>query len=215
MVSHNLRGPIARIQGLINLINLNDHHSEDTKLMLMKLEDCSSEVDSIVKDLTDIISIRKNHNTLKETIYLKEAFEKSAGMFTEEIENHKIDIQFVVDPVQTLSTIKTSFESVISNLISNAIKYRDYERPLTIEIQHQLANALHIIKISDNGIGMDLGMGNDKKVFGLYRRFHTHVDGKGLGLYLVKTQVENMGGNISVKSVVGKGTTFTISLPDM
>ncbi|MCC5931045.1 MAG: tetratricopeptide repeat-containing sensor histidine kinase [Cyclobacteriaceae bacterium] len=215
MVSHNLRAPIARMQGLVNLLNITGHHSEETSLMLKKLDESSAEVDGIIKDLTQIISIRKNHDALKEKIDIKETFEKIIAHFREEIDIYHIGIMIEICDNQSISTIRAFFESVISNLISNAIKYRDYERPLEIELTHQLKNELHIIKISDNGIGIDLSMGNDKKVFGLYRRFHTHVEGKGLGLYMVKTQLENMGGNISVKSIVGKGTIFTISLPEL
>ena len=66
-----------------------------------------------------------------------------------------------------------------------------------------------IITFKDNGIGIDLEK-NKEKIFGLYQRFHNYPDSKGLGLYLVKSQVESMGGTISVASTVGKGTTFTI-----
>ncbi|MFM8913814.1 MAG: ATP-binding protein [Flammeovirgaceae bacterium] len=67
--------------------------------------------------------------------------------------------------------------------------------------------------VSDNGRGIDLSRGNDKKVFGLYQRFHPAIEGKGFGLYLVKTQLEAMGGSISIQSEPGKGTHFHFIIP--
>jgi signal transduction histidine kinase len=70
------------------------------------------------------------------------------------------------------------------------------------------------IVVADNGLGIDLDkFGNN--LFGLYRRFHTHVDGKGLGLYLVKSQVLAMRGKVTTQSQVGVGTTFTVVLEEM
>jgi signal transduction histidine kinase len=65
--------------------------------------------------------------------------------------------------------------------------------------------------ISDNGLGIDLAL-HQNNIFNLYKRFHTHVDGKGMGLYLVKTQVTALGGKIEVESKVNVGTTFKVFL---
>jgi signal transduction histidine kinase len=73
---------------------------------------------------------------------------------------------------------------------------------------HQKENYTTLI-FQDFGIGIDLNRNRDK-VFGLYQRFHNYPDSKGLGLYLVKSQVEAMGGTISIESEVDKGTTFTL-----
>ena len=69
---------------------------------------------------------------------------------------------------------------------------------------------LYELIFKDNGIGIDLERNADK-IFGLYQRFHNYPDSKGLGLYLVKSQVETMGGSITVQSEVNKGTTFILT----
>jgi signal transduction histidine kinase len=74
-----------------------------------------------------------------------------------------------------------------------------------------IANKVEL-EITDNGLGIDLKR-KGKEVFGLYKRFHYHVEGKGMGLFMVKTQVEALGGTIKIESEVNKGTTFTISFP--
>ena len=93
--------------------------------------------------------------------------------------------------------------------MTNAINYREPSRQLRITIATKVEDNKLFMTFKDNGIGIDLEKNNDK-IFGLYQRFHNYPESKGLGLYLVKSQVESMGGTISVESNVGKGTTFTI-----
>jgi signal transduction histidine kinase len=100
-------------------------------------------------------------------------------------------------------------ESIFLNLLTNAIKYRSENKQLRVTISSKVVDNDLILTFKDNGIGIDLVRNRDK-IFGLYQRFHNHPDSKGLGLYLVKSQVEAMGGTINVESTVGKGTTFII-----
>ena len=94
--------------------------------------------------------------------------------------------------------------------MSNALKYRSLDKPPKISIKAtEKENFVNLI-IKDNGIGIDLNKNGDK-IFGLYQRFHNYPDSKGLGLYLVKSQIEAMGGTIEVESQVGKGTQFTLT----
>ncbi|MCU0451465.1 MAG: ATP-binding protein [Bernardetiaceae bacterium] len=101
--------------------------------------------------------------------------------------------------------------SILLNLVSNAIKYRHPQRPLRIVIATQQVNGFVRLSVRDNGLGMNLN-GKADQIFALYKRLHNHVDGKGLGLYLVKTQAEVLGGRVEVESQEGTGSTFTIYL---
>ena len=96
-------------------------------------------------------------------------------------------------------------------MVSNAIKYRDPIRKPIIQLTSYKEDDFVTITIKDNGLGIDMELFRDK-LFTLYKRFHTHVEGKGMGLYLIKTQVESMGGKIEVASEVDKGTTFKVFL---
>jgi signal transduction histidine kinase len=97
--------------------------------------------------------------------------------------------------------------------VNNALKYRSEKRALQISISTFRDDHGAVLKIADNGVGIDLDS-HSQKLFGLYQRFHDHVGGKGMGLYLVKTQVEALGGTISVESKVDHGTTFTITFQE-
>jgi signal transduction histidine kinase len=102
--------------------------------------------------------------------------------------------------------------SIFYNLIHNALKYATHERATRITCYNEINNALVKISIEDNGIGIDMRYAKDK-IFNLYQRFHTEVTGKGFGLFLTRTQVESMGGTISVKSTPNMGTTFMLEFP--
>jgi signal transduction histidine kinase len=115
---------------------------------------------------------------------------------------------------EVFHTISPYLESVLLNLLSNAIKYRDPHKPSYVSVTIERINGNLQIQVSDNGLGIDLEK-FERTLFGLYKRFHTHVDGKGLGLYLVKSQVLAMRGQVSVSSKVGVGTTFTVLLEEM
>ena len=101
-------------------------------------------------------------------------------------------------------------ESIFLNLLTNAIKYRSDNRKLSLKVTMQEYESKTVVTFQDNGIGIDLEKCRSK-VFGLYQRFHNYPDSKGLGLYLVKSQIEALGGNIEIESVVDTGTTFTLT----
>ena len=113
--------------------------------------------------------------------------------------------------VSKLLTIKSYITSIFTNLISNSIKYRASDRECNITISTYKQNDNIFIEFEDNGMGIDLDKFGDQ-IFGLYKRYHRHVEGTGMGLHLVKSQIEAMGGRISVDSALNKGTTFKIEL---
>src|SRR5690606_15883531 len=122
----------------------------------------------------------------------------------------KIDIN-IAPGAEEITTIKSYLQSAVFNLVGNAIKYRSEDKPPVIRISAAKKKDHTVIVIEDNGIGIDLAT-NGERVFGLYSRFNTTYEGKGLGLYMTKTQIESIGGTITVDSTPGIGTTFTITL---
>jgi signal transduction histidine kinase len=116
----------------------------------------------------------------------------------------------VFTAIDQMITLKSYIYSIFFNLISNSIKYRQDDQPPIIEITAlNEKNKIELI-FKDNGLGMNLQRNGDE-VFGLYKRFHHHIEGKGIGLYMVKAQVETLGGKITVDSGINNGTTFKIS----
>jgi ligand-binding sensor domain-containing protein/signal transduction histidine kinase len=210
IAAHNLRAPVARILGLRQLLSLDNISAEEEKMITEKMAQTAEDLDRVVMDINTILEVRKNNTLSKTNINLQEELELIKANLNSEIADTKTEIRENYSGTNVLYTVKPYLDSILFNLISNAIKYRDPKKKPCIEIKTESFNGDVFLKISDNGLGIDLDA-HKKNVFTLYKRFHSHVDGKGMGLYLVKTQVEALGGNISVESEVNKGTTFIIN----
>ncbi len=210
-ISHNLRGPVASLTGLLSLINKTDL-TEDNKEIFQRISESVQILDTTIKDLSNIIDIRNDISRVKQKIHLENEVEEIKTLLKKEIEDNQIDIQTHFQDEPYIFSVKPMLHSVLYNLVSNGIKYRSMERKSLITLRSLAKPDCSIITIADNGLGIDMEKFGPK-LFGLYKRFHLHTEGRGLGLYLVKLQVEALEGQIDVESVLEQGTKFTLTLP--
>ena len=208
-ISHNLRAPIARLLGLTNLLGMKHYEVPEEIQKLVKLiKESSLEFDGVIRDLNKIIDVRNEFYRIKEKIYFDDELaqvKKSVG------ENLFNDIRLAVDfsHESVIYTVRPILNSILYNLISNAIKYKSEHRDLQLSLRTYRNENFIVLEVCDNGMGMNLDS-YGKELFGLYKRFHSHIEGRGLGLYLVKSQVESLGGKIEIQSQLNVGTTFSI-----
>jgi PAS domain S-box-containing protein len=210
ITSHNLRAPLSNLIGLLNLIEDIPVENPEFEEILAGFNKSTHLLNETINDLVKVIIIKDNPSMQKEEVSLKEVFENVFSQLSFQIELHKPIIKLKFEKVPLLNINKAYIESILLNLLTNSIKYKSENRKLKISITAEQIDHKAILTFKDNGIGIDLERNRDK-VFGLYQRFHNYPDSKGLGLYLVKSQVETMGGTISIESEVNKGTTFTIT----
>ena len=210
ITSHNLRAPLSNLIGLLNLIEDIPIENSELEEILNGFNKSTHLLNETINDLVKVIIIKDNPSMQKEMVSLSEVFENVFSQLSFQIEAHKPIIKLKLDKVPLLNTNKAYIESILLNLLTNSIKYKSENRKLKISITAEQIDQKVFLTFSDNGIGIDLERNRDK-VFGLYQRFHNYPDSKGLGLYLVKSQVETMGGTISVESEVNKGTSFIIT----
>jgi PAS domain S-box-containing protein len=209
ITSHNLRAPLSNLTGLLNLIEDIPIENSELKEILHGFKNSTNLLNETINDLTKVMIIKDNPSTTKEVVVLKEVFEKIQSQLIFSSHTHQPILKVNFENAPLLEANKSYIESILLNLLTNSIKYRSENKILEISIStHQVKNQVILI-FTDNGIGIDLERNRDK-VFGLYQRFHNYPDSKGLGLYLVKSQVEAMEGSISIESEVNKGSTFTI-----
>lgn len=209
ITSHNLRAPLSNLTGLLNLIEDISIEDPELKEIINGFSKSTHLLNETINDLVKVIIIKDNPSIQKEKVLIKDVFENVFNQLSFLISVHKPILKIDLEDVTILDINKSYLESIFLNLLTNAIKYREPNRQLRVTIATKVVDENLIITFKDNGIGIDLDKNIDK-IFGLYQRFHNYPDSKGLGLYLVKSQVESMGGTISVASTVGKGTTFTI-----
>jgi len=210
ITSHNLRAPLSNLTGLLSLIEDIPIDNQELRAVLDGFNKSTNLLNETINDLVKVIVIKDNPSIQKEDVQLKEVFENVFSQLDFLIGLHKPIIKIDFEKVKFLNTNKAYLESILLNLLTNAIKYRSEKHQSKITIS---ANKVHndvVMIFKDNGIGIDL-LRNKDKIFGLYQRFHDYPDSKGLGLYLVKSQIETMGGTISIESEVNIGTTFTLT----
>jgi len=210
ITSHNLRAPLSNLTGLLNLMEDIPVENPELREILNGFSKSTHLLNETINDLVRVVIIKDNPSIQKEEVLIKDVFENVFNQLSFMISVHKPIIKIELEKVSILNINKAYLESILLNLLTNAIKYRSPNRQLRIYISSKQVGNDVILTFRDNGIGIDLERNGDK-IFGLYQRFHNYPDSKGLGLYLVKSQVETMGGSITVQSEVNKGTTFTLT----
>ncbi|MGQ7946618.1 PAS domain S-box protein [Flavobacterium sp. WC2509] len=208
IVSHNLRAPVANIMGITDYLKDKETEEDEKEEMLNGLSASANTLDSVIHDLNTILQTKRDISERKETVKFSEILNDVKLSIATQT-NKQITFHADFSAIDEMTTLKSYMYSIFYNLISNSIKYRQPGIEPVIEISSQLIkNKINLI-FTDNGLGIDLEK-NSEKVFGLYKRFHLHIEGKGMGLYMVKTQVETLGGKIAIKSKINKGTQFKI-----
>jgi signal transduction histidine kinase len=207
-LSHNIRAPLARLLGLTDLVTKTGNEAEKN-FIIQKIQENSLQLDDVIKDLNQILSMKKTLQLQMEEVDLRSAINNVLLKLDNLVQSTNPKIITDISRAPIMLAVSLYIENIFCHLISNAIKYRSPDRPCVINICSE-SNADHIhLTVSDNGMGIDLTQ-HREKMFGLYKRFHPFIEGKGLGLYLVKTQVEAMSGHIEVSSIPDHGTTFRI-----
>ena len=209
MSAHNLRAPVARILGLGYVLELSSKDPSEVKLIAEKITNSTRELDQVVRDINMILQSQRDNISVVTEVNVVETFVKIQDMLKDECKETGATISLSVEATPFITTVHSYFESIFLNLISNAIKYRDPQRPLRIQIKSEVTDEYYVFHVADNGLGLDMDLYGDK-IFKLYNRFHSHVEGKGIGLYLVKTQLAILRGKIEVESKVKEGATFKV-----
>lgn len=208
MISHNLRAPVANLLGLCAILDNPKVDQETRNEMLPKISTAVKSVDEIINDMNQVFHIKNDMLRNREKIGFDDLVNDVKNTFGPMLKSSGFDIVTQFD-VPEIYSIKAYFHSIFFNLVSNSIKYRRTGMPSFIRISSFKSENRLFLVFADNGAGIDLSAhGND--LFGLYKRFHFITKGRGMGLFIVKAQVESLGGVIHVKSKVGEGTTFTI-----
>ncbi|RYZ82509.1 MAG: PAS domain-containing sensor histidine kinase, partial [Proteobacteria bacterium] len=210
ITSHNLRAPLSNLTGLLNLMEDVPVENAELKEILNGFSKSTHLLNETISDLVRVVIIKDNPSIQKEEVLIKDVFENVFNQLSFMIGMYKPIITLKLEKVSILNINKAYLESILLNLLTNAIKYRANDRKLKIFVSSKMVGDSIQLVFRDNGIGIDLERNRDK-IFGLYQRFHNYPDSKGLGLYLVKSQVESMGGSIKVDSAVDKGTSFILT----
>lgn len=210
IVSHNLNSHASNIQMLSKFLS-EAKNEADWEQYLDMLKDASQQLETTIFDLNEIVSIQNQVTSSLKKLHFADSFknlEKTLSAFMQE-EKVEINLNFKVSSVDY---IPAYLDSIFLNFITNAIKYKHPDRDPIIDI-HTFEDKQRKVWLTfqDNGMGINLPR-HGHKLFGMYKTFSKHPDSKGLGLFITKTQVESLKGEIQVESELEKGTKFSIRL---
>ena len=211
IISHNLRAPVANIMGLSRLLGGNDIQNDEGKEILKSLTSSVNSLDIVILDLNHILQTSKQINEKIEWVNLATIIDEIKGSIDHMIKRENVVINLNLK-VAAVDTLKNYLYSIFYNLIINSIKYRRINVNPVIDIESYAQGDKIVISFKDNGKGIDMKK-NGSQLFGLYKRFDFSVEGKGMGLFMVKIQMESLGGTINVKSELDSGTEFLLVFP--
>lgn len=211
-VSHDLRAPLTSMLGVIN-ISLKKTNEHQTKAHLDMLKKSVNKLDGFIADILHY-SRNARLEIKKDKINLKELLDdiwndlKHIGD-----SNRQVEFKCTVDESVYINSDKTRLSILLNNLISNAIRYQNHQTPNPyVEISVNMTDSVTEIKIKDNGIGIKKEF--HSQIFDMFYRVSDQSEGSGLGLYIAKESLDKLKGSIGMQSEFGKGTVFTITLPN-
>jgi signal transduction histidine kinase len=211
--SHDLKAPISNIEGLLMALR-HDLPPEVLQGQLVTrlldlMQDSVARFQQTIGHLTDIAQLHQPEAI--ETVNLAALIRGVQLDLDPLIEAAAASITVQITDCATVRVAPKTLRSVVYNLLSNAVKYRAPNRPAEVQLRAQCTPESVVFEVQDNGLG--LNEAQQGQLFGMFRRLHTHVEGSGVGLFMVKRLVENAGGTIAVRSQPDTGTTFTVTLP--
>ncbi|RYZ25050.1 MAG: PAS domain-containing protein, partial [Sphingobacteriales bacterium] len=195
--SHDLKSPVLNIEGLVDALEeiLDDGQSkEDMKQITQMIGKSVSRFKSTLLDLTEVSKVQKNFASSEETIDCEEIVQEVMLGLQHLIKQSKAEIVVDMEECSEISFSRKNFHSIVYNLLTNAIKYARQNYPPRIKIKTKRVRDYMLLSVQDNGLGIDMEM--ETKLFSMFQRLHTHVEGSGIGLYIVKRIMDNAGGAI-------------------
>ena len=210
--SHDLKAPISNIEGLLLALEYElpaAGRVGDVPQMLTLMQAATERFKRTILHLTDVSRLQQEHSQASEPVALAALIDAVRLDLLPLLKQTQARLVVQVPADLTLTFSEKNLRSVVYNLLSNALKYHHPDRVPEVRIACYPQATEMVLEVQDNGLGLDLAQGQEK-LFALFQRLHTHVEGTGIGLYMVKRMVENAGGHIEVESQLGQGTIFRV-----
>lgn len=207
--SHDLRSPIASILGLANLARFEVKDPKSLEYVGM-IEERVKKLDSVISDILDLSRSTKAHIKI-EQIDLNKLVEDAISDVKFSKHSAAITFRYKPNPENLFFADYNQMKIILGNLIYNAVKYHRVHQPDPfVSVEFKEENDYIFITVTDNGEG--ISMEHQAKIFDMFYRASTNSEGTGLGLYIVKEVLDKINGTITVKSILGKGSVFTVRL---
>ena len=215
IVAHDLKAPVINLRQLLDLLLQNYHLKSKTKdkdhVLLSLLNESLNKLETVMEDVSGILKAREESAIQKKVVFSVAKYAKKAvNEFKDVLKDINAEVSFHIESNLRLNFPLSDFSTILYNLIENAIKFRDPERTLNLNFTASETHDEIILKIKDNGLGFDEKMAKGK-LFVFYQRMHSQIEGKGLGLQLVRNIMDSHNGQVHFMSATGSGSTFLLN----
>ncbi|WP_164891155.1 PAS domain-containing protein [Botryobacter ruber] len=206
--SHDLKLPIINMAGIFQELTRSAAFTDpEAQIMIEMFNRSLDQIQSTITDLSEVVRVQKSKVRDVEQVDLEELTENIKVSIQDSLTDSGASIYTDFSSVPVITFSRVNLKSILYNLVSNAIKYRDHTRPPEIYLSTARSGDYVELRVQDNGLGIDMDR-HQNKLFKMFKRFHNHVNGSGLGLYIVNRLLTNNGGYINVESKLNEGTTF-------
>lgn len=213
VTSHNLRSPAINLKALLSYFNEGSISNRADKEMWTKIRKSADQLLEVIEDLSQIVALKTDLKAQSQEVSFQEVCDKLRFALEDDIKNSGAEIKTGFEQVPRINYPVRHIESFLLNLITNSIKYRKNDRTLLITINTRKESGYTILEYQDNGRGLDMDKYGDR-LFKRHQRFHENTPGDGLGLYIVKKQLDSLNGKIEADSTPGSGMNFKLHLKD-
>ncbi|MCT8339487.1 PAS domain-containing sensor histidine kinase [Flavobacteriaceae bacterium TK19130] len=208
IVSHNLRSHASNLQLTLELLKSIEDEKEEAELM-QSIYDISEGLNATISHLSEVATVQNKATDGRKTVRFEEVLQEVLHSLNRKIIQSEAQIYYDFSELEEIAYVPAYMESILLNLITNAIKYKHPDRVPSINIFTYTEGEDRFLKVQDNGLGIDLEKYGGR-IFNMYQTFHDHEEAVGVGLFITKNQIENLKGTIMVESEHLKGSTFTI-----
>ena len=212
IVSHNLRSHTANFSMLVDFLVKEDQESEKERILEM-LTKASDNLMDTLENLNEVVDISTNINVEKKPLNLNVQIKRVQENLAGYLHQNSVQIKNEISDKVYVKAVPAYLESIILNLLTNAVKYKHPDRSPEIILSTKKEAGNIIFTVQDNGLGIDMEK-YGKKLFGMYKTFHSNSNARGIGLYITKNQIEAMGGSIVASSKINKGSIFNVYFKD-
>lgn len=215
IVAHDLKAPVINLRQLLDLL-LQDYHNksqskEKNTVLMSLLNESLTKLETVMEDVSGILKTREDSYAQKKVVFsVARYIKKAVDEFKDTLNEINAEVTYSIDSSIKLNFPLTDFATILFNLIENAIKFRDPNRTLKINFTVTETHEEVILKIKDNGLGFDEKMAKGK-LFVFYQRMHSKIEGKGLGLQVVRNIMDTHAGQIHFMSQTGLGSIFLLN----
>ncbi len=212
--SHDLRQPINNMAGIFEELRRTTQFRDPEAVQLVAMfERALQQIYATINDLSELVQVQKQrHYVPTEQVALDALTAEVLLSIQEQLTATGATVSTSFEAAPVVTFVRPSLQSILYNLLSNALKYAAPGRPPCIQVSSSMQANNLVLTVQDNGIGIDLARFGTQ-LFQLFRRFHDHVEGSGMGLYIVNRIAKGHGGRVEVDSTVGEGSTFRVYLP--